>query len=141
MAGILFVVIVVIGIAVRKVFTEYREWQSAETEKQRKWQEEQFQKRENENEKQRTWYSAMEGKREDSLSERDKQWTQMVREIQALVDKRDRESTQALVELTNQIRLLTEGFASHDAKVENGLKQFEAFIKASSQPGKRRPIA
>lgn len=142
-AGILFVVIVVIGAAVRKVFYEYREWQTAETEKQRIWQEEQYAKREKENITQRTWYSEMEKQREVALSERDKQWTAMVREIQALVDRRDRESHQALMELTGQIRMLTDGLAAHDARVEDRMKQFEKFVndKASSAPAQKRRSA
>ncbi len=132
-AGILLIVIVVIGSAVRKIFSEYRDWQSEEAEKQRNWQETQFAKRENENEKQRAWYSEMEKKREIALAERDKQWTAMVREIQALVDRRDRESHQALMELTGQIRMLTEGLAAHDARVEDRMKQFEQYVNNRSR--------
>lgn len=140
-AGILLIVIIVIGNAVRKVFSEYRNWQTEESDKQRQWQETQFTKRENENEKQRTWYSTMEKEREIALAERDKQWTSMVRDIQALIDRRDRESHQALTELTQQIRLLTEGMAAHDARVEDRIKQFEQYFNEKTRgpsPQKRR---
>lgn len=142
-AGILFIVIVVIGAAVRKVFYEYRDWQTSESDKQRIWQEEQYAKREKENNAQRAWYSEMEKQREIALSERDKQWTAMVREIQALVDRRDRESHQALMELTGQIRMLTEGLAAHDARVEDRMKQFEQFVndKARSALAQKRRSA
>ncbi|MDI6769753.1 MAG: hypothetical protein QMD04_08760 [Anaerolineales bacterium] len=137
-AAIMFIVIVVIGMAVRKIFYEYREWQTIESEKQRIWQEEQYAKREKENVTQRTWYSEMEKQREVALSERDKQWTAMVREIQALVDRRDRESHQALMELTGQIRLLTDGLAAHDARVEGRMKQFEDYVNKKAPNPRRR---
>lgn len=137
-AGIMFIVIVTIGLAVRKVFHEYRDWQSIETEKQRKWQEEQFEKRELENVKQRSWYSEMEKQREVALADRDKQWTAMVREIQALVDRRDRESHQALMELTGQIRLLTESLAAHDARVDDRMKKFEDYVNTGRSAGSQK---
>jgi flagellar biosynthesis/type III secretory pathway M-ring protein FliF/YscJ len=136
-AGILFVVIVVIGVAVRKVFREYREWQSKETELQRDWQEAQYQKRETENEKQRNWYSEMEKQRETALAERDKQWTAMVREIQALVDRRDRESHTVLTNLTTQIGTLTELISKHDRRVEEWMQRNDS-EGIGTRSGKRR---
>ncbi|GAP14881.1 hypothetical protein LARV_02660 [Longilinea arvoryzae] len=124
-AGIVFVVILVMAWFVWKAFREYRVWQTAENQAQRKWQDEQFVLRQTENEKQRAWNEQMEHRRSQEASTRDEQMRKFMAAQQEKQIQADQETSRVLNSLVSRIDGLTavmaaqsKALSDHDAKVE-----------------------
>lgn len=124
-AGIVFIVILAMVILAWKAFREYRAWQTAENQAQRKWQDEQFDKRELENEKQRTWNEEMERRRSQEAATRDEQMRTFMAAQQKKQIEADQETSRVLNSLVSRIDGLTavmaaqsKALSDHDAKVD-----------------------
>jgi len=147
-AGIVFIVVLVMIALIWKAFKEYRAWQTAENAAQRDWQDEQFAKREAENERQRLWNEQMEAKREASAEARDQRMRQFMAEQQAKQIEADRDTSKVLNSLVARIDNLTamvsvqttaltehgQALKLHDAKVDDRLAQY-AGAKARQKGG------
>ncbi len=106
-AGIVFVVILILLFAGWKVFREYRKWQTDESEVQRK------------------WYERMEDKREKTANARDEQMRAFMAAQQEKQIQADQETSRVLNSLVSRIDGLTavmaaqsKALSDHDAKVD-----------------------
>ncbi|HEY4692512.1 MAG TPA: hypothetical protein VIH16_03690 [Bellilinea sp.] len=112
--GIMFVVIVAIGYALYHLFRAYSAWQTTENDKQRVWQEAQYEKRETERKTQLAWYEVMGRKHEEEQAQRDRQWQKFLLEISDQQARQYRENNEVLEKLIRRIDALTETMTSHD---------------------------
>lgn len=137
-AGIVFIVVLVMIGLIWKGFQEYRIWQTAESKAQRDWQDEQFKLREAENERQRAWNEQIEAKREASAEARDQRMRQFMQEQHTKQIEADRETSKVLNSLVARIDNLTamvsvqttaltehgQALKQHDAHVDERLAQY-----------------
>lgn len=114
-AGIVFIVILVLLWVGWKVFREYRSWQTAESDLQRK------------------WYERMEDKREKVATARDEQMRTFMAEQQEKQIQADQETSRVLNSLVSRIDGLTavmsaqsKALNDHDAKVDQRIADFKA---------------
>lgn len=117
-AGIVFVVILVLLWVGWKVFREYRSWQTAESDLQRK------------------WYERMEDKREKVSTARDEQMRTFMADQQEKQIQADQETSRVLNSLVSRIDGLTavmsaqsKALSDHDAKVDQRVAEFKPAVK------------
>lgn len=137
-AGIVFVVVLVMIGLVWKGFKEYRTWQTTENKAQRDWQDAQFTLREAENERQRAWNEQMEAKRQKEAADRDQKMRAFMAEQQAkqivaskeqstilnsLVARMDTVTTMISVQ-TAAITEQSKALQAHDQRVDERLSQY-----------------
>ncbi len=114
-AGIVFVVILVLLFVGWKVFREYRSWQTAESDLQRK------------------WYERMEDKREKVATARDEQMRTFMAGQQEKQIQADQETSRVLNSLVSRIDGLTavmsaqsKALSDHDAKIDQRITEIKA---------------
>lgn len=114
--GILILVMVLIGLAARWIFREYRVWQSDEQVKQRAWQDEQSQI-------QRDWQSEQNKIRDAEQLKRDERWQEQVKNMSVNQAEQDRQTAAVLGKVLERMDALTLVLTLHDERQKETFKE------------------
>jgi formiminotetrahydrofolate cyclodeaminase len=125
-AGIVFIVILVMVALVWKGFKEYRAWQTMENQSHRDWQDMQFKLRETENERQRAFNEQMEAKRQKEAADRDQQMRAFMSEQQAKQIAASKEQSTILNSLVTRMDTVTTMISMQTAAITEQSKTLQA---------------